>query len=199
MTSQPIQYEERENALNQLQGELLEALLQADEDCYPWNPADPDSEAYFATLEREFLLEPCQDDGEIASKSQRLFDQLHQCWTSLVSSATETFKPSFPEQFAHVPQIWLEAITNQAQQVFRTNLSLAEQLVLCVKPLLPNWAEDDLLTLARPWAYAMRSNLEPVSIRAVEWTELSPMEQARLSLALAHSALVQLQDSTGGS
>jgi hypothetical protein len=97
----------------------------------------------------------------------------------------------------------LEAIASKAQQIFSTNLSLADQLVLCVKPLLPNWADEDLLVLARPLAYAMRgasdSNGEsiPGVPRPVEWTELTQMEQVRMSLAVAHSALVQLNNSTG--
>jgi len=101
-----------------------------------------------------------------------------------------------------MPQTWLEAIANKARQVFSTNLPLAEQLVLCVKPLLNNWAEEDLLVFARPLAYAMRGASHSESeapfgiVQPREWTDLSQMEQVRLTLAVAHSALAQLKDCT---
>jgi hypothetical protein len=203
MSSQPIQYENREDALSSAQGELLEALLQPQEDFYPWNPAEPETEEYFAELERGFFLSDWQRDEEIENASQALFARLHQCWVSPIVSATDRLKVSLPERFAALmPQAWLEAIANHARQVFSNDLSLADQLVLCVKPLLQNWAEEDLLVLARPWAYAMRGTSElmdegiPSSVRPLEWTELSQMEQVRLSLAVAHSALVQLKNST---
>ena len=206
MSSQPMQYKNCEDALSSVQGELLEALLQSEDDFYPWNPAEPEAEAYFAELERGFLLDQWQEVEEITQASQALFNQLHQCWSSSELVAEENLRQSLSERFAALmPQAWLEAIAHKAQQLFSTNLSLAEQLVQCVRPLLPNWAEDDLLVFARPLAYAMRGQSEsateaqPGVVRSVEWTELSPMEQARLSLAVAHSALIQLQNSTGNS
>jgi hypothetical protein len=206
MSSQPIQYENREDALSSVQGELLEALLQPQEDVYPWNPAEPEAEEYFIERERGFFLSDWQQEQEVTRASQALFNQLHQCWASPMLSATETLKGSLSQQFeGFVPQEWLEAIANKARQVFSSNLSLADQLVLCVKPLLQNWAEEDLLVLARPWAYAMRGNSAlpgesmPGIVDPVEWTKLSQMEQVRLSLAVAHSALVQLKTSADSS
>lgn len=204
MTSQPIHYENREDALRQAQAELLEALLQPEEDFYPWNPAEPEAESYFTELERGFLLSDWQGEDEIADASQDFFNQLHQCWTSPVLSETDTLTVSLSERFAaFMPQTWLEAIANKARQVFSSNLSFADQLVLCVKPLLDNWAEEDLLVLARPLAYAMRGASQPEPeaplnvVQHLEWTELSPMEQVRLTLAVAHSALAQLKNSSG--
>lgn len=198
-----MHYQHREDALSQAQEELLEVLLQSDEDCYPWYPAEPEAQAYFAQLEAQFSLDHCQQEEEIAADSHALFNRLHQCFSSLVSSATETLNLSLSQRFsAIVPQTWLEAIAHQAKQVFQTNLSSAEQLVLCVKPLLPNWTEDDLLLLARPWAYAMRGTSD-ITVpgktglgQPSDWTELSPVEQVRLSLAVAHSALAHLENSS---
>lgn len=202
MTSQPIRYQNCKDALSGAQGELLGALLLSEEDFYPWNPAEPEAEAYFAELERGFLLSDWQEEEEIQSASQALFNQLHQCW----ASAADSLKQSLFERFAaFMPQTWLEAIANKAHQIFPTNLSLADQLVLCVQQLLPTWAEEDLLVLARPLAYAMRGNLDstdediPSGVRVGEWTELSQMEQVRLSLAVARSALFELKNSTGDS
>lgn len=201
MSSQPIQHKYREDALSDVRGELLEALLQPDEDCYPWNPAEPEAEAYFAELERGFLLSGWQEDDKTTQASQAFFHQLHQCWTSSMPVAEDTLNVSLSDRFAAVvPQAWLEAIANQARQIVQANLSVADQLVLCVKPLLPNWAEDDLLVLARPLAYAMRGNSDstdegaPSVVRPAQWTELSSMEQARLTLAVAHWTLAQLKN-----
>ena len=205
MSGQPMQYTNCEDALNSVQGELLEALLQAEEDFYPWNPAEPEAEAYFAELERGFLLEQWQEVEDITQASQALFNQLHQCWSSPEWVVEENLRQSLSERFAaFMPQAWLEAIAHKAQQICSTNLSLAEQLVLCVKPLLPNWAEDDLLVFARPLAYAMRGKSDSATethrvASPIEWTELSSMEQARLSLTVAHSALLQLQNSSDDS
>ena len=103
------------------------------------------------------------------------------------------------QQFStQVPQQLLDSILHRAQQVITTNLSLADQMVQCVQDCLPNWAEDDLYVLARPFAYAMRGAdtemLEAAlrSVRCAAWTELSGIEQARLSLAIARYALSQM-------
>ena len=76
---------------------------------------------------------------------------------------------------------------------------MAVQLVQCVQELLPSWAEDDLLVLARPFAYTMRGKdtdtIDSVlgNICSQEWKALSEIEQARAGLAIAHYALTQLQ------
>ncbi len=186
-------HENCEDALSGTQGELLEVLLQLGDDYYPWNPAEPEAEMYFAELEREFALWDGQDEAQFESASQGLFDQLHQCWASVSVSVDNTLSQSLGQRFASfVPEAWLEAIANRARTVVLNNLSLADQLVLCVKPLLPSWTDEDLLVLARPLAYAMRGAAAPN--RSAEWTELSQMEQVRLSLAVAHSALAQLKN-----
>ncbi|MEW6495939.1 MAG: hypothetical protein AB1589_25975 [Cyanobacteriota bacterium] len=200
MSSQPMQYKNREDAVSSVQGELLEALLQPEADFYPWNPNEPEAEAYFAEIEREFLLDQWLEQEEITQASHSLFNHFHQLWNSPREVEEARLSESLSKQFSLMPQAWIEAIAYKAQQVFQTNISLADQLVQCVKPLLPNWAEDDLFVLARPLAYAMRSTCEsgkelPNGIRPEDWMELSSMEQVRLSLAVAHSALVQLQHS----
>lgn len=193
MSSQPTQYQNCEYALTQAQVELLEALLQPQDERYPWNPTEPEAQDYFEELEQGCLLEPWEDEEEMISASQGFFEQLQQCWVSPLLRETDSLQASLLEQFATVvPQVWLEAIANKAQEVFSTNISLVEQLVLCVQPLLPHWTQDDLLVLARPLAYSMRGNYEQV--KEAEWIELSHIEQVRLSLAVAHLALAQLNN-----
>lgn len=203
MTRQPIQYRNYEGALSDAQEDLLEILLQSEQDVYPWNPAEAEAEAYFAELEQEFTLDDWQEE-ELTSKSQGFFEQLHQSWNSPLSRTHETLMGLLSKRFAiQVPQSWIETIADQAKQIFQTNLPLANQLVQCVQPLLSNWAEEDLLVLARPWAYAMRGGSDTLGegtsniARSLEWTDLSQMEQVRLSLAIAHTALAQLKNPAG--
>jgi hypothetical protein len=194
MSSQPMKcYENHEDAVSGIQEELLEVLLQLEDKCYPWNPAALESEGFFRDLERDLLLSDWSEEQlEIEAGSIALFDQMHSQWAAFSVSAVDTLEQSLSERFANfIPEAWLVAIASRAQQVVSINLSLADQLVMCVKPLLPSWTDEDLLVLARPLAYSMRGTSAPVR---ADWTELSQMEQVRLSLEVAHSALVQLQD-----
>ncbi|MGB5960585.1 MAG: hypothetical protein WBG73_08015 [Coleofasciculaceae cyanobacterium] len=193
MSSQHLKcYENHEEVVSGTQEELLEVLLQLEDKCYPWNPADLESEGFFRDLECDLFSDWSDEQEEIETRSEALFEQMHSQWAAFSVSVADTLEQSLSERFANfIPEAWLMAIASRAQQVVSINLSLADQLVMCVKPLLPSWTDEDLLVLARPLAYAMRGTAAP--IRA-NWTELSQMEQVRLSLAVAHSALVQLQD-----
>jgi len=164
---------------------------------YIWNPAAPESEAFFTELEQEFSLDGWKVD-EVASRSSVFFAQVNQLWS------TTTLQETLMQRFAtRVPQQLLTAIATRAQQVLSTSASLAEQLVQCVQDALPNLAEDDLYVLARPLAYAMRGNDAPIEatlerVRSIEWDALSDVEQARLSLAIARYALVELDATSDG-
>ncbi|NEO97782.1 MAG: hypothetical protein F6K58_03550 [Symploca sp. SIO2E9] len=204
MANQHIQYEDSEDALSNVQVELLDLLLQPEEDFYPWNPAELETEAYFTQLEREFLLEYPPEEEAITGGAQAFFKQLNHCWTSTESSVKDSLEASLLNQFGlSLPQTWLEEIAKKARLVFSSNLSLAEQLVLCVQPLLPSWTEEDLSIFARPLALPMRGKSElgrqadNGAVESVEWTELSQIEQVRLSLKVAHSAIIQLQSKPG--
>lgn len=161
---------------------------------YAWNPIDPESEEFFAQLEQSFSLDDWSAE-ETATRSQAFFGKLNQLW-----SAT-TLQESLAERFAtRIPQQLVGAIVAQAQQALSTSQSLADQLVQCVATILPNMAQDDLFVLTRPLAYAMRNGesrravdatLE--KIRPVAWEDLSDIEQARLSLAVARCALAELE------
>ena len=190
--------------------ELLEALLAPDDATYPWNPADLESEAYFSEQEQQLLLENCLD-AEIASGSDAFFSCLEKIWAETipasepinVTSAADAvdLQATLQQRFAtYIPQSWLAAIARQAYDVLSGQKSIADQLVQCVQELLPNWAEDDLLILARPFAVAMRcpdtaieSQLSHVSCQ--NWANVSEIEQVRASLAIARYALAQLQNS----
>lgn len=179
--------------------ELLQLMLQ-ESVIYPWNPADPEADAYFSALEQ--AVAEAGWDEEIAIQGERLAAHMDQLWSTVApvpSAATRILNAPVLQRFAEfVPQQIYERIVEQARQVMDMNLSLADQLVRCVEDCLPNWGEDDLQVLARPFAYAMRGSetdtLEVAlrSVRCAAWTELSGVEQARLSLAIARYAIAQL-------
>ena len=161
---------------------------------YPWDPASPESEPFFTELEQDFSLDDW-DAQEISTRSNAFFNQVNQLWSAV------TVQEILNQRFAsRIPENLLMAISNRAQQVLMSTATLADQLVNCVDSILPNLAQDDLYVLARPLAYAMRNGesrraidttLEKV--RPVAWEELSDIEQARLSLAIARCALVELE------
>lgn len=173
----------------QAQMELLATIVQTDV-AYPWNPAQLESESYLAALEQEFALSDSFSDSDIAQKSQVLFAQLEQVWL-----ATAVQK-SLREKFARVPQDFLARIAQSVQNATVKYQSLADQMVECVLDILPQWAEEDLQVLARPLAYAMRDvdseGAELVMATRRPWAELSEIEQARVSLAVARYAISEL-------
>ncbi len=161
---------------------------------YSWNPADPESEEFFAQLEQSFSLDDWSAE-EATNRSQAFFGKLNQLWSAA------TLQESLADRFStRIPQQLVGAIVTQAQQALNTSQSLADQLVQCVSSILPDMAREDLFVLTRPLAYAMRNGesrravdatLE--KIRPIAWEELSEIEQARLSLAVARCALAELQ------
>ena len=172
----------------QAQMELLATIVQTDV-AYPWNPAQLESESYLTALEEEFALSDSFSDSDIAQKSQVLFAQLEQVWL------TTALQKSLREKFARVPQDFLARIAQSVQNATVKYQSLADQMVECVLDILPQWAEEDLQVLARPLAYAMRevdSEGAQLAMAARRpWAQLSEIEQARVSLAVARYAISQ--------
>jgi hypothetical protein len=161
---------------------------------YPWSVSDPQAEEFFSHLEQEFNLD-AWDSAEVESRSRTFFACIDQLW------AATTVQETLAQRFAsRVPQALLATITQQAQKLAAQSLSLADQLVLCVQELLPNLAQDDLQVLARPLAYALRNGQTQsavestlAKVRPLDWEQLSDMEQANLTLAIARCALAELE------
>ncbi|TAF06650.1 MAG: hypothetical protein EAZ77_11925 [Nostocales cyanobacterium] len=181
--------------------ELLEALLQPEDATYPWNLADEESEAYFHQLEQQFECEDLLGEN-LNRRSQDFYHHLDEIWSQVSHSKTDrdeqppkSIQAALHSAFAaSVPSSWLNTIAQKVSEMINLEQSASDKLVECVQSLLPNWAADDLLVLARPFAYSMRSN-EPQNLAAIisniekrEWTELSEIEQAKISLAIAHYA-----------
>lgn len=172
-------------------------ILFESEPSFPWNPEALESDVYFEELEAKFPFVNGFTDAELEERSQKFMNSINQLW-----SATR-LRQSLLEQFAaQVPQEVLSRLahvaTGMAQQVSARSLSLAEQLVCCVQELLPQWPEEDLQVLARPFAYAMRggetegADSVQVTAGSTSWSELSEIEQARTCLAIARFALGEL-------
>ncbi|HHP7246300.1 MAG TPA: hypothetical protein ACFE0H_16600 [Elainellaceae cyanobacterium] len=178
--------------------ELVKLIFNVDSP-YPWEPSQIEADAYFEELEQAVASDWSTE--EIASQSQSFFAQLDQMWVTPSSSPEQVreLHTDLVSRFgSQVPQQVLLSIAEQAQRVLTAKLSLAEQLVQCVNDLLPNWDDDDLQVLARPFAFSMRgSNTDQLeaalrSVRYAAWTDLSGVDQARLSLAIARYAVAQL-------
>ncbi|MFQ4146195.1 hypothetical protein [Chlorogloeopsis sp. ULAP02] len=197
---------------SQMHLEFLEALLQPEDATYPWNPTQEQSDEYFAQLEEQFALQDVLED-ELTVRSQAFYSHLDTLWTantehyncsinpSIVARLQESLQTSFA---ARVPQELLRAIAQKTTEMINSKQSMAEQLVNCVQGLLPSWGSEDLLVLARPYAYAMRSNESEKTaenalnnINEGEWSNLSEIEQARISLAIAYYALRKINTLQG--
>ncbi len=165
--------------------EMLQSILDPQEP-YPWAPED--ASEYFAKA-TDANNELALSDEEAKLGWQSLSTQLDALWgeTSLEASLAQRFA-------RRLSQDVIAIITAQASQVVNTGRPLAEQLISCVRDTLTGWDETDLQVMARPLAHAMRGQEEILeatidSVRDIEWDNLSPMEQARISLAAARWAI----------
>jgi hypothetical protein len=166
--------------------EILETIIQTDIP-YPWNPTQSDSEPYFTALEQEFSVADLLSDADLAQNSQILFAQLDQLWSAA------TLQKSLVDKFATVPKDFLAKIADNVQKIILEYQSLADQMVQATLEILPQWSEEDLQVLARPLAYTMRTAEIDSDVPLVKsWSELSEIEQARISLAIVRYAIEQL-------
>ncbi len=169
---------------------------------YPWNPTAPEAEAFFSNPAIPSIFAGIED-AEIDYRSQTFFNQLQHVWTPFSVEAM------LLERFAtRMPQVWLTAIAQQAQTVVTqtqqtvadVSTKLADQLVQCVRELVPGLAEDDFYVLARPLAVQMRDGSSTnvvddqiAQVPQLDWEQLSELQQARLGLAIARYAIDELQ------
>ncbi len=183
---------------SEAEAELMNCLLTAPEIDYPWNPADPATDDYYAESDSHFSLDDWSD-AEIFERSQSFFSQVSACWQNS-PDPEPAISPidALTAQFgARVPQQWLAKIATNVTASAASNLEPVEQIVRSVRELLSNWATEDLLVMARPYAYAMRCNPgvdNPDNIvRPVNWEELSEIERAKLTILIAHYAIDTIQ------
>lgn len=184
--------------LSETQAELLQSVLS--EESYPWVPAD------VAAGYEESLAAAGQaleiSDEEAAAGWQRLSGQLDQAWVGTDADVLTLLKQKFSPR---LPESVLVAIGDRARQMALSTPKNAQPMVTrmidCVKETVSAIGEADLQVMARPMAFAMRSSgAEELvdatvnSVRQANWETLSPLEQARLSLAAARYAIAKVEE-----
>lgn len=188
MTNEPTNY-----PMSSAELEILSLLTELDNEIYPLDTTTLVAEAYFAEAEQQLANNWLEQ--EVIDNAPSFLSQIDKLWQ--VNTSIQDLQTKLSAQFAqYVPQEWLAAISRQASQVINSQKSLSAQLVQCVKELVPNCLDEDLLVLARPYTYAMRSNQNnsmQLDVTPEQWTDLSQIQQAKLSFAIARYALEQLQ------
>jgi len=158
--------------------DLLETVLFGEEVSYPWNPGEcedlDDTPAFCDPLK--------VDDLNLGDRSPIFFAQLDSCM--IYAQLCERFG-------VQVPAPLLQRLYNLAKHSSRREISHLDRLVACVQPLFPDWTQDGLQELAGPLAEGGDGEL-PDGLLAHSWEQLSSLDQARLSLAIAHFTLQQL-------
>jgi hypothetical protein len=179
---------------SEVQAQLIDSLLAASTSTYPWNPADLNTADYYLETDRHFSLDDWSD-AEITQRSRSFFAQIQSCWANSPTPVLELSPLAvLVEKFgARVPQQWLAQIAANVSSLATNQLEPIDRLVQSVQDLLPNWAAEDLLVIARPYAYAMRGDTGVNDIdnivRPLAWTELSELERAKLTIAIAQAAI----------
>lgn len=180
------------DARSNAEAELLQSVLAAD--AYPWQIED----AANYEAEAESAGQALEISDEDASNGwQALSAQLNQMW------AEDATQSAFQQRFAgRLPADLLAQIAQKAQQISANGESMVNQMVVCAQEALSGITDADLQVMARPMAMAMRgrSSDEIVevtvkSVRDAAWDTLSPVEQAKLSLAAAKYALSEASGS----
>lgn len=177
--------------------DLLASIFSA-EPVYPWQPLAPEAELYLTRLETE--LEVLEDEtlaAAIATGWQSF--AAHMATQMTVAETLQSTATSVLDQIRQfqerVPNDLLQSLATAATTLARSSQPLIEQLVQCVNTVLPDWDTEDLAVLARPLAYSLRDGRGEIlelnlrAIPATDWTSLSNLEQARLTLTIASVAL----------
>lgn len=178
-----------------LELELMHSVLEEQATTYPWNPYDPAAKAYLDQLEDSFADDDLSEDvfnsqwHQVAQVAQQIWDAPA---ASLLTVLTQKFGSRMPANL-------LEQLATNAQTAAQSGRALIDQLVATAQAVLEDWEADDLQVMARPLALAMRSGgqgevLETTlhSIRETDWNQLTEVEKARLSLAIARYALGEI-------
>ncbi|MDJ0555477.1 MAG: hypothetical protein QNJ68_13750, partial [Microcoleaceae cyanobacterium MO_207.B10] len=154
MNNQPSRSPFFDHNSTEVELDMLNALL-LDDICYPWNPCEVESEAFFASLEQELPLSNLLTDTEVNSGSQKLYSQATKFWSlvEIQKSLSTKFSGRVPGGILNrLGQVAVN-IVDQVNRLGST-LSLSDQLVHCVSEVLPGWDLEDLEVMARPLAYS---------------------------------------------
>lgn len=176
----------------EVQVQLIDCLLAPATAAYPWNPAEPATADYYLETDRHFSLDNWSD-AEISQRSQSFYAQIQSCWANSPAPALSPVAALIQKFGSRVPHQWLAQIAANVSDLATNQLEPIDLLVQSVQDLLPNWQTEDLLVIARPYAYAMRGDTGVTHIdniaRPLAWTELSELERAKLTIAIAQAAI----------
>ena len=189
--------------LSATQAELLQSVLS--EECYPWTPAEV-AAGYEEDLDAAGQLLEISDEEALVGW-QGLSAQLNRVWASADVDVLAQLRQKFA---ARLPESVLVSIGDRALQlaqgVSQEAKPMVARMIDCVKGTAIAVGEADLQVIARPMAFAMRSSgaeewvdAAVNSVRLADWEKLSPLEQARLSLAAARYAIAQVEGSVESS
>ncbi|MEL6468526.1 MAG: hypothetical protein AAFQ74_02260 [Cyanobacteria bacterium J06623_4] len=187
--------------LSATQAALLQAVLDTEQSA-PWL-AEGAAAEYESRLESAGAALEISEE-EAAAGWQGLSAQLSQIWTDATNGVVAEnagVLAQLQQRFGErLPGHLLTVIADKAQQAARGAEPMVAQMISCVQDEFAQLAVADLQVMARPMAFAMRGNsadelVEATiqSIRVGDWETLSPIEQARLSLAAARYAIAQTE------
>lgn len=187
--------------LSVTQAALLQAVLDTERSA-PWLAEDVAAEYENSVESAGAALEISNE--EAAEGWQGLSAQLNQIWADAASGVVADnagVLAQLQQRFGErLPGHLLTVIADKAQQAVRGAEPMVTQMISCVQDEFAQLAVADLQVMARPMAFAMRGNsadelVEATvqSIREDNWEALSPIEQARLSLAAARYAIAQTE------
>ena len=197
VNSSPANSNRDNSNLSKTQAELLQSVLS--EEVYPWSPAEA-AKHYEDELEEAGQALEVSDDEAVAGW-KRLSTQLGEVWDDSNVDVLARLKQKFA---ARLPESVLATISDRAcqsvQELSKAARPITAQMIDCVKGTVGKIGEADLQVMARPMAFAMRSNgvnesidATVTSVRQAAWEKLSPLEQAKLSLAAARYAIAQFE------
>lgn len=151
------------------------AALWADQCPYPWEPAALSEVDW---QQWEISAQWREDEAAWGDRAQAFQRTVQDLWRS-----------PWDRTLAQLPAPWIAHLRAEVDRLRQEKLEPLKRLVQAVQPLLQEWTEGDLQILARPLAYTMRSGDADQTLTELQdrpWDGLSPLEQARLTLAIAH-------------
>jgi hypothetical protein len=169
--------------------ELLEMILQTEDLIYPWNSTEPEAESYWTDVDESPSLFDDLPENELSNQAEQFFSHLHERWQSIDD---QNLKELFINKFSSLlPSQWLETLLERAKLlVIEKPMESLERLVVCVKPLLSGWSDEDLQVFARPFVWSMRGTQD---LKEIAWEERSEIDKGRLTLAIAQEILVKFE------
>lgn len=195
MNNQPSRSQFSANNSTQVELDLLNSIV-LDDIAYPWNPEAAESDTYFDALEEELPLSDLLTDLEMTSACKQFYSQTNVLFSAIdiQNSLSEKFSGLAPKNLLNKLGKIAVNVVDQVNSL-GSILSLSDQLVHCVSEVLPGWDLEDLEVMARPLAHSMRGSHNDAventlaTIQSTSWYDLSEVEQARLSLAIALYAI----------